>query len=382
MIAVTQTSDSNESAGACLHLIDTGGPGGAETMFQQLAIKLDGRPLRSVAVVPREDWLSAKLRARGLEPHIVEVKGSLNFGLLRRLSKLAKDNDVRVIHAHLLGSSVYAALLGLMLRLPVIAVFHGPHDLRAPGRFASVKRWLLKNACSKLVAVSGSTRESLIEFGVNKNQIVIVPNGIEIGSFTGARHTTLRRELGIPDQDVLIGAVGNIRAPKAYDVLVKSAAIVLSHQPGAHFAVVGEGSEDAMRPLLALRDSLGINRRFHFLGFRKTDAELFGNFDIFVSSSRSEGLPLSFLEAWASNLPIVATRSGGAQEVIVDGETGLLVPIEDPPALAAALERLIVDSDLKERLRTAGREKVVRDYNLDRAVDRYAEFHRGLLTRQ
>jgi glycosyltransferase involved in cell wall biosynthesis len=367
------------ASGACMHLIDTGGPGGAETMFCQMATRLNDSPLQSLVVVPREGWLSSSLRAHGLEPTIMDVRGSMNVSYLRELVIFAKRQRVKVIHTHLLGSAVYGALVGAILRLPVIAVFHGPTDLRAPGRLSSIKRWLLRHACSRLVAVSEGTRKALNEFGIEDSKITVIPNGIDLAMFFSERSTGLRQELQLKADDILIGAVGNVRVPKAYDVLLQAAAIVLEHTPNAHFAVVGEGNERVMRPLLQLRDSLGIRENFHFLGFRKTTPALFGNFDVFVSSSRSEGLPLSFLEAMASGLSVVATKSGGAQEVITTEQSGILVPIEDPRALAAAISRLVSEPDLRCRLAAAGRETVVKEFNLDLTIEKYARLYHELL---
>ncbi len=366
-----------------LHLIDTGGPGGAETVFSQLVRHLGDGDTRSVAVIPREGWLSGQLRTLGVEPVIIDARGSLNIAYLRELVRLARQNDVQLIHTHLLGSAVYGALLGLLTRRPVIAVMHGPHDFRTAGRFPGLKRWLLGHACRKVVAVSASTREAMIDFGIQPGHITLVPNGVDTRVFSVAgpagEGRALRDELKLGANDVLIGAVGNIRAPKAYDVLLNAAALLLKRVPNACFAVVGEGNEKAFEPLLALRKSLGLESRFHFLGFRKTTPELLRNFDVFVSSSRSEGLPLSFLEAMATGRTMVATRSGGAEEVIEPDRSGWLVPIENPQALADALERAAREPELRARLGKAARERVEKDFSLQATVQRYASLYAELL---
>lgn len=364
---------------SALHLIDTGGPGGAETVFCQLATRLNGRPLRSVPVVPREGWLASQLRASELQPHIAPARGSVNIAYLRRLLAIVRAENVKMIHAHLLGASVYAAAVGGVLRLPVIGVFHGPTDFKSPGRLLAMKRLLLSRA-AQLVAVSAGTRTALTDFGIAHGRIELIPNGIDTSAFSAKGDRKLRQELGVPSEGVLIGAVGNIRAPKAYDILLKAAALVLATMPNAHFAVVGEGDDKTMQPLLTLREELRIGDRFHFLGFRKTTADLLGNFDVFVSSSRSEGLPLSFLEAMACGLGVVATRSGGAQEVLTE-ESGILVPIEDPRALAAALERMARDSKLRARLGAEGRRRVAKDFSIEKTVTQYETLYDALLAR-
>lgn len=370
------------AAPTCLHVIDTGGPGGAETVFSQLASRLNAPAHRTIAVVPREGWLSGQLRNLGIEPHVLPTRGSMNFGYLRALVRLARAENVRIVHSHLLGSSVYAGMLGIALSLPVVGVFHGPTDFRTPGRFAGAKRWLIGRGVRRIIAVSAGTREALAEFGVAGSRIEIIPNGVDTASFAPARANDLRAELGLRDDDLLIGSVGNIRAPKAYDVLLSTAALVLQQVPNAHFAVVGEGSERDLRALHEQRSALGIESRVHFLGFRKTTAELYCNFDLFVSSSRSEGLPLSFLEAMACGLCIVATESGGAQEVIEPQLTGLRAPIENPPALAAAIISVARDAELRQRIANAGREHVVRRFSIEATVERYRQIYQELLLQE
>jgi glycosyltransferase involved in cell wall biosynthesis len=365
-----------------MHLIDTGGPGGAETVFAQLASRLGERDTRTLTIVPREDWLSGHLRSLQIQPVILAARGSLNFGYLWSLIGIARRQRVRLIHTHLLGSAIYGALLGLCTRTAVIAVLHGPTDLRKLGRLAGVKRWLLRHACSVVVAVSSSTRDALLAFGLPEKSITLIQNGVDTDRYSPGRASELRDELGVRPGELLIGAVGNIRTPKAYDVLLKSAALLLARVPNCHLAIVGQGDESAMKPLQELSASLGLAARCHFLGFRKSTPELYRNFDVFVSSSRSEGLSLAFLEAMATGLPVVATRSGGPQEVIDPDVCGVLVPIEDPEALADGLRRTLTDAEFRVRLGHAARERVVSAFSLEAVLRQYAGLYEKLLPKE
>jgi glycosyltransferase involved in cell wall biosynthesis len=363
--------------GSVLHLIDTGGPGGAETVFIQLAQRLRGGGLDLITVVPREDWLSNGLRSCGMQPVILNSRGSFNKPYVKALISLVRTRNVRLIHTHLLGSAVYGALVGLFTRTPVIAVMHGPTDVRAPGSLAFVKRWLLKR-CDALVAVSTSTREALVDFGIPPGKITLIRNGVDTSIYAPGRADDLRAELGLGPEDLLIGAVGNIRAPKAYEVLLRAAQSVLERCPKAFFVIVGEGSEAALQPLAQLCAQLNISARVRFVGFRKSRAELYWNFDVFVSSSRSEGLSLAFLEAMATGRAIVATRSGGPQEALVSGESGVLVPTEDPQSLAVALLEVLADAQLRARLAVAARKHVVANFSLEATVREYEVLYRRL----
>ena len=362
-----------------MHLIDTGGPGGAETVFAQLAQRLGQHATRTLTIVPREGWLSEHLRSLQIEPQILAARGSLNVGYLWKLIRTARRHRVQLIHTHLLGSAVYGALVGLVTRTAVIAVLHGPTDLRSLGRLASLKRWLLTHACSAVVAVSSSTREALVAFGLRPEAITLICNGVDTDRYSPGHAQDLRVELGLQPGELLIGAVGNIRAPKSYDVLLKAAALVVNRVPRCRFAIIGEGDQTAMQPLLQLCASSGLEEHCHFLGFRKSTPELYRNFDVFVSSSRSEGLSLAFLEAMASGLPVVATRSGGPQEVVEPDVSGVLVPVEDPAALANGLQRTLEDSQLRARLGVAARERVVASFSLESVLQQYRGLYEKLL---
>jgi glycosyltransferase involved in cell wall biosynthesis len=370
--------DIRAARGSVLHLIDTGGPGGAETVFIQLAQRLRIGGLEPITVVPREDWLSNGLRSGGMQPIILNSRGAFNRPYIKALIRLVRARDVRLIHTHLLGSAVYGALVGLLTRTPVVAVMHGPTDVRVPGSMPFVKRWLLKQ-CAALVAVSTSTRDALVEFGIAPGKITLIRNGVDTSLYAPGHADDLRAELGLGPQDLLIGAVGNIRAPKAYEVLLRAARSVLEKCPKAFFVVLGEGGDAALQPLLQLCSQLNISTRVRFAGFRKSRAELYWNFDVFVSSSRSEGLSLAFLEAMATGRAIVATRSGGPQEAVVDRESALLVPIEDSESLATALLEVLTDSGLRERLANAARAQAVASFSLDATVRCYEAIYERLI---
>jgi len=357
-----------------MHVIETGEAGGAETVFCQLAHSLEQRGARSIVVVPREGWVADRVRSIGMRPLIMGPERPMSARFLLGLVATVRKNRVGLIISHLPGASAYAAATALITGTPVISVLHGPTDLRAIGKFPAFKRWLLEKGCSAIVAVSASTRDALSEFGLPRDSITLIPNGVDTDAYSpGERVGNLRAELGVAAGEMLVGAVGNIRPPKAYDVLLAAAAKVLARVPACRFAILGEGDESSVRQLHELRRSLGIEARCHLVGFRQSSGALYRDFDVFVSSSRSEGLSLSFLEAMASGLAVVATRSGGPQEVLESDGSGILVPIEDPDALAEGLVRALREPALRHRLGESARRQVVESFSLRAALDRYAE---------
>ena len=355
-----------------LHVIDTGGPGGAETVFAQLVEAALKRGQNIGAVVPYDGWLAQRLRSVGVEPVIQASKGSFNFALARRLFALVRTRRGDVIHAHLLGSSVYAAMVGLVTRCPVIAVFHGATDLGNAGATAPLKRWLLTRSHVTVVAVSDAVKHSLDAWGIDAGRVVVIINGVDTQAFVPGRTDRLRDELGLGPRVRIVGAVGNLRKAKAYDVFVRAAAEVVRRMPDVHFVAAGQGSAADMQALLRLRRELGVDANVHFLGFRADGAALYQAMDVFVSSAASEGQPLSFLEAMACGVPIAATANEGAERLLRQTGGGLLSPVGDAAALAASILLLLSDRQRAIDVATAGREAVERDFSLTATLENYA----------
>ncbi len=354
-----------------MHVIDTGGPGGAETVFAQVATGLDPRRFRSTPIVPSRAWLAATLEARGAIPVIAPAQGSFNLAYLLKLRSLAQRTQTDVIIAHLYGSAVYASLLGRLGSIPVIAVLHGQTDIAVADRFAVWKAAIVRRGSREVVFVSDELRRELApRLGLRANRCTVIPNGVDTDRFFPAPDRSLRTELAMPDDAMLIGAIGNVRTPKAYDVLLRAARLLVDRIPRVHLVIAGDADNALGRELGALRDALGLRSQVTFLGLRADIAQILRNLDVFVLSSRTEGFSIACVEAMACGIPVVATRSGGPEEILRD-DAGLLVPTGDPGALAAAIERLIESPDLAQRLASTALARVCAHYSLATMLDRY-----------
>lgn len=355
-----------------LNIIDTGGPGGAETVYLHLATALDPRRYRSICVVSRDGWLTGQLRSGGIAPIVLPSQGSLNVRYLAALCRIIRRERVGVVVAHLYGSSVYAGLAGLLCRVPVVAILHGQTDIAGEGRFDAIKRLIVARGTSRLVFVSERLRDALAPvLKVPARRCVVVPNGVDAARFQPGRDEEARRELGVAPGDFLLGAIGNIRAPKAYDVLLRAVHLLKEGGPPCKVVIAGEGSGSLMQELETLRRQLGVEDSVRFLGLRNDVQRLLRGFDAYVLSSRTEGFSIACVEAMASGLPVIATRSGGPEEIIEDGISGLLVPTDDPEALAGAISRVIRDPGLARDLGSRARHRACDRYSIGAMVQRY-----------
>ncbi|GFO63692.1 hypothetical protein GMPD_16110 [Geomonas paludis] len=149
---------------------------------------------------------------------------------------------------------------------------------------------------------------------------------------------------------MLVGALGNIRPAKGYDSLLKAARIVVDNYPNTYFAVAGEGKGEIFEKLVDLKQELGLNNNFFFIGHHSNPAKFLNNLDIFVLSSLSEGFSISTIEAMASSLPIVATKCGGPEEIISDDIDGVLAGAGNPRDIADAIMMLLASAELRGQI--------------------------------
>jgi glycosyltransferase involved in cell wall biosynthesis len=354
-----------------LHIIDTAGPGGAETVFLQTATRLDPARFQPAAVIGGAGWLAKQLQESGLPPYIVPAKRSFNVRYLSMLLRLARQHKSDVVVAHLYGSSVYASLAGLLLSIPVVSVLHGQSDVPEAERFSSVKAAIVRKGSRKVIFVSERLRDHLqARLRLPATHCAVIANGVDTEGFRPDRDRSLRAELGLSDDTALIGAIGNVREPKAYDVLLRAARALLDRSQRFHMVIAGDCSNALGRHLQQLSRDLGTDRNVTFLGLRPDVSRILNNLDVFVLSSDTEGFSIACIEAMACGVPVVATRSGGPEQIL-EGGAGLLVPTADPAALAVAVAELLSSNELTAELTAKAMTRVHERYVLTTMLSRY-----------
>lgn len=363
-----------------LHVIDTTGPGGAETVFVELAAGLDPSRYRSLALIRGPGWVQAALLRHGVATVLLDCKGSFNFRFLWQLLALIRRQRVDIIQAHLFGSGVYCGLAGLLTGKPVIATLHGAVDVAAGERFLAAKFSLLRFGTRKIVVVSRALATILASrWPLPVKHMAVIYNGIETTRFGGHRSSRLRQQLKLPESAVLVGALGNIRPAKDYRSLLAAFARVAACNTEACLVIAGEGGSSLLAELEYQRTSLGLEGRVHFLGYMDDPAEYLRNLDIFVLSSSTEGFSIATIQAMASGVPVVATRCGGPQEIVTSDEYGVLVPVADADALATALMMLIDSPEKRQSLADTARGVARERFDISHMVSEYQTLYRQCL---
>ena len=222
---------------------------------------------------------------------------------------------------------MYCSLAGLICRVPVVSVFHGAVDVNPNSKLLRTKFHILNRGSAKVVCVSQSLSTTLLKSGMlERAKSIIIYNGIDTHLFRPQPNQYLRDQFGLAAGDIVIGAMGNIRRPKGYDILLRAAALLVKKSPRYKFMIAGEGSGHLYQDLLKLREDLGLTTHVFFLGFQEDVARVLNNFDVFLLSSTSEGFSIATIEAMACGLPVIGCQGSGAAEVVTDGKTGRLVP--------------------------------------------------------
>jgi glycosyltransferase involved in cell wall biosynthesis len=239
------------------------------------------------------------------------------------------------------------------------------------------RRKYLHPAC-RYLAISMAVRDVLVRGGVAPERIHVVPSGIDPAKFTyRTNRDETRRALGIASTDLFVCNVAALVDHKDHATLVHAAKIALEAEPRLRFFVLGEG--ELRRPIEALIADFGIGERFRLLGFQEQVEPFVAAADLFVLSSHLEGLCTSLLDAMLLGVPIVATSAGGIPDVVVDGETGLLVEPRRSDALAAAIVRLAREPELRRRFAEAGARRVRERFLIEQTIALTERAYREIL---
>lgn len=363
-----------------LHTIDTTGPGGAETVFVNLIKGLDRRKFEPIVAIRGPGWLCDELGRYGINPLFINSTGTFNFAYLRELIRIIHREKIDIVQSHLLGSNLYCSIAGIICGVPVVSTFHGFVDINARERLSGIKSKIINRGSARLVFVSNRLREFYVEQkGFSARKSVTIFNGIDSSLFKPERNDSIRNKLGLGPDNILVGAVGNIRPSKGYDCLLEAARLVVDQYPQFRFVVAGEGAGKLFDDLMVLRKKLGLEKHFYFMGFEPDVPRFLNNLEIFVLPSVSEGFSISTIEAMACGVPVIVTRSGGPEEIITHMENGILVETCCPQSLARYIIELYRSNSVNQDLISKGIEDIKKRYSIAILIDNYVNLYMKLL---
>lgn len=283
-----------------------------------------------------------------------------------QLGRVLRDVKPHVIHAH---DPMGVALTAMALQMQdgsgrqplVVAARRVDFHLKSH----AFSKWKYRHV-DVFIAASNVIAGILERDGIPRDRIVTVHDGVNVDAIDRQEAVDARAAFWLPHGSPIVGNVAALAAHKGQKHLVGAAKLVLKDVPDARFLIVGEGElKDQLERQVR---HLGLERHVVMTGFRPDAIGLMKSFDVFAMSSVTEGLGSAVLEAMACERAVVSTRAGGLPEVVADGETGLLVPPHDEPALASALVTLLRDPARRAAMGAAGRARVIREFSVDAMV--------------
>lgn len=363
-----------------LHINSARTFGGGERHTADLANALSRRGHEVFAAVSPQSPLIEELK-RIPAQNIFELplRNALDVHSAIELARRVREKGIEIIHAHVARDYLLAALASRRSSAPLVLTRHLERPLK------SLHRWTLARV-ARVIAVSEAVERALLEQKIfAPEKIRRIPNGIDVDLFERRARSfdakRFRRLMKVEGR-LLVGITGELREHKGQEDFLRAAAIVSGRFADVDFVVAGEDAsprKEYRARLEQLAAELDIKTRIHFTGWLADVVELLPALDVFVSSSRVEPFGLVMVEAMACGLPVVATSTGGAREIVEDNVTGKLVAVGDSQALAEAICALLADEDARRLMGERGRARAKQRFSLERMLGETEALYREVL---
>ncbi len=356
-----------------MHVIATLDRAGAEGTLVRLCLRLNRAEFEpSVCCLTRGGDYESELRAANVPVSLLGKKGRYEISILWRLRALMREVRPEIVHTWLFTANSWGRSAAWLAGVPIIlgserAVdrWKRPVDRMADRRLAAVSAAVIAN-CE-------AVKQYCVDvIGIPADRMRVICNGMDLSRFDAAFVRALREGVRLR-----VGTVARLEPQKGISYLLDAMDLLRSSGVDAELWIVGDGPD---RPALdaAVQSSQRLSECVRFLGRRDDVPALLGQIDLFVMPSLWEGLPNAVMEAMAARLPVVATNVDGTPELVIDGETGLLVPPRSAEALADAIAKLLADGALRLRMGQAGRQRVEQQFTEDRMIAETEALYREL----
>lgn len=359
------------------HILSGDTWGGAEAQALALMRALAKR-IDVCAIVFNDGVLRKRLEDSGIATRLADERAHGLAGLLWTVSSQLQLIRPSVVHVHGIKEHAVAGLAARLHRIPVARTYHGRGMLQGAWRYATVERFSASFLTDTAIAVSAELASYLHACRVWPGDLRVIVNGLPPGALDTEERLSRRSEKA-ESKALHIGTVGRLTPVKSHATLLEAFSQVCDRIPNAELTIVGEGP--LMDELVRQASRLNVLDRVTFAGFRDDVLDIVRTFDVFVLSSKHEGIPIAVLEAMSVGVPVICTHVGGLPEVIEDGRNGILVPPGDPGAIAAAICSLDRERELGRRLSIYGRKTVLDRFTHGAMVDgtllAYAAASRG-----
>lgn len=363
-----------------LHISSARSLGGGERHLADLANALTQRGHEVYAALPSRSPLREELRALPFQNiFTLRLRNALDIASALELKRLVREHRIEIVHAHVARDYPLAALATRRNRQAKLVITR--HVLFPLSKLHGVTL----SHVARIICVSHAVKRVLSTQKIfNPNKISVIPNGIDFrrldASLENFDREEFRKQMKIPPGSLLVGTIGEIKKQKGHEDFLRAASLIACERKDAHFVITGADSTitgEHRASLERLIAELNLTTRVHLTGWLDDVAPLLAALDVYVSASHTESFGLSIVEAMALGLPIVATATEGAQEIINRDDVGMLVHVGDVEAMASALLRLLEDAHARKRIGTLARTTARTRFSLERMVDETEKAYLG-----
>lgn len=329
--------------------------------------------------LPKIHPLVARARERGWPAEQINVQSRLSWPAIRAIAHRIREEGFAVIHSHEYKSNLYGCIAAQLAGARRVASVRGYTDrtwaLQVYKRFDL----LTLRAFDGIIAVSEHLRQWLIRHGLPATRIVTAHDALDLALFTmnTATRAEVRSRFGVHDTQFVITTVGRLSPEKGHCCLLEAVRGILDEYPDVRLMIVGDGPLHGRLEQQA--KSLGISAAVTFAGYQGDIAGFLGASDVFVLPSLREGTPNALLEAMALAKPVVVSRVGGVPEIVQDGETGFLVPPQDPDSVAQAVLALMRDPNRAAAMGQRARQVIEQGFNVQRLAGQIVDLYQKVL---
>ncbi|SPP99526.1 putative Glycosyl transferase group 1 [Candidatus Sulfobium mesophilum] len=366
-----------------LHLISSRGVYGAERVVLTLCKYADSERFEQIIGIFRKkkvsgDQLGREAERLGIPVEEILYSTAFDPRQILGLIGIVRRHRPDLIHTHEYKANILGFCLAKIFGLPIVTTVHALHKLRGRAKRELQFSVGLLKYFSAVMPVSGDVRDELQALKVPAEKMVTIKNVpplTEMRPASGVR--SFREEVGVPSDRKLIGFLGRLIPAKGCDQLIHAIANIDKKDRNFSLAVAGDGPE--RESLEALAEKLGVRDMIHFCGFRSDTEHIYASLDLLVLPSREEGTPLVMLEGMSRGVSVVATKVGGIPDVLKDRVNGLLVPSDDPIALAGAIAESLNKPDETKKRAIEAKRTMAREYDVKTWAKKFEEIYAGIV---
>lgn len=352
--------------------------GGIANYIFELSRALKSKGIYTIVASAGGD-MEPRLAQAGIQHKKLDIKTKFEFSpkvfiAAFEVKRIIKEHGIELIHAHTRVSQVTGLLASFLTGVPMVTTCHGYFKKRL--------RSVIDTWGKKVIAISAAVYEHLKEdLGVKDERIELVYSGIDVykfsKDFTASEISAIKAKMELGGR-IVAGTIGRLSSIKGHKFFIQAMAEVISLRPEAGALVVGSGPEGPSIKSLAM--ALGIDNRISFVDSVHDTRDALAAMDIFVFPSIKEGLGIALLEALAAGKPCVASKTGGIEDIIKDGDNGILVEVGDAKTMAKAIEKLLADDELRIRMGQSGRKLVSARFTLERMADDIIRVYKSVVS--